>query len=226
MPKNKDLKRLVRSRMQKTGESYTTARARLIARRAPTAKDEAAPPADLAALGGMKDETVLGRTGRTWAQWVRALDALGCASMGHGEIAELVHTRFEQSGWWSQMVTVGYERIHGRRTRNQLASGVFAVSKNRTFAVPIEALARAFAPGARAQWLAAAPAKERKTTRKVARWVEADGSWVDVSLVPKGAAKSTASVQHTRIASRADVEARRAMWAERLEALGAWLAAR
>jgi hypothetical protein len=32
MPRDKDLKRLVRTRMQKTGESYTTARARIVSK--------------------------------------------------------------------------------------------------------------------------------------------------------------------------------------------------
>jgi hypothetical protein len=35
MPTQKDLKRLVRARMKKTGESYTAARARLLAKRPP-----------------------------------------------------------------------------------------------------------------------------------------------------------------------------------------------
>ena len=32
MPRNKDLKRLVRARMQKTGEAYTAARAQIVAK--------------------------------------------------------------------------------------------------------------------------------------------------------------------------------------------------
>ncbi len=49
MPSQKDLKRLVRARMQKTGEAYTAARAQLLAKpsRARTTKETArsAPPA-------------------------------------------------------------------------------------------------------------------------------------------------------------------------------------
>ena len=35
MPRNKDLKRLVRARMRKTGEDYTAARARILEKSAP-----------------------------------------------------------------------------------------------------------------------------------------------------------------------------------------------
>jgi hypothetical protein len=222
MPKNKDLKRLVRSRMQKTGESYTTARAHLIARRA--APEPATPPpprADLAALAGMRDAAVSEKTGRSWSGWVATLDAAGAMAMTHTAIAAMLHERFAVPRWWSQMVTVGYERIRGRRAKNQVGSG-FSVSKTRTFAVPVATLAKAFAPRARAQWLDGKPSKERKTTAKVARWEEADGSWVDVFLLAKGA-KSSASVQHTRLSTSADVARRRAQWADRLAMLAGWL---
>jgi len=238
--RNKDLKRLVRSRMQKTGESYTTARAHLIARRStaapPIAKTNAttntngavraAEPADLAQLAGMRDETIAAKTGCTWASWVRTLDKLGAASMTHPEIAALVHERFKVSGWWSQTVTVGYERIRGRRSRNQVARGDFTVSKSRTFAVPVATLVQAFAPKARAQWLGAEVAKERKTTTKVVRWIEADGTWADVFLLPKGTSKSTANAQLSRLSSSEHLESWRARWAERLQALAEWLARR
>ncbi len=230
MPKNKDLKRLVRSRMQKTGESYTTARAHVIARRPAPAQPKNAPPplppGDLAQLAGMRDETIKARTGCTWAKWVAALDYLGAVSMTHTEIAALVHERFKVSGWWSQAVTVGYERIRGRRGINQVAGGHFAVSKSKTFAVPVATLLRALAPRQRAEWLGEKASKERKSTAKTVRWIEADGTWVDVFPLGKGAAKSTANVQHSRLKSRADVETWRARWAERLQALTDWLARR
>jgi hypothetical protein len=92
MPTNKDLKRLVRARMQKTGEAYTTARAQLLHKqqlpsaspRTPTAP----PPApDYGKLAGMSDATIEARTGRTWAQWVSVLDPVGAHQWPHREIA-------------------------------------------------------------------------------------------------------------------------------------------
>lgn len=230
MPKNKDLKRLVRSRMQKTGESFTTARRHVLAK-SRVADERAAPPkssskkpvADAAAITGMRDDAVAAKTGRTWAQWLEVLDAAGAAAMTHTEIATLVHTKFEQTGWWSQMVTVGYERLRGRRQKNQTTSG-FAVSKSKTFALPLATVLAAFAPRARRGWLGDAPAKQRKSTDKVVRWTTDDGSFVDVYLWPKAAAKTLVSVQHTRLRSSADVETARAAWGERLQSLAGWLA--
>ena len=101
MPKNKDLKRLVRARARKTGESYTTARARLLEKKAPV---EDQPPLDLPALAGYSDEVVEKRTGCTWETWVKHLDYIGAESMPHRDIARHIGDKFEVSGWWAQAV--------------------------------------------------------------------------------------------------------------------------
>jgi hypothetical protein len=63
MPTGKDFKRLVRGRMQKTGESYTAARAILLKK--PARKPAPLRPAtpDYAALAGMSDATIHRRGG-------------------------------------------------------------------------------------------------------------------------------------------------------------------
>src|SRR6476646_8186665 len=101
MPREKDLKRLVRARMQKTGEAYTAARAQIIKKTAPK-KSPAAPtsaPAakkiDYATLAGMSDAVVKEKTGCTWKAWVGALDYHDAAEMSHAEIAKLIKTEFE-----------------------------------------------------------------------------------------------------------------------------------
>jgi len=56
MPTDKDFKRLVRGRMEKTGESYTTARALLRKQKPAAAAVAPAPaPADYAKLAGRSD---------------------------------------------------------------------------------------------------------------------------------------------------------------------------
>ncbi len=67
MPKQKDLKRRVRSRMKKTGESYTAARTRVIQKKADAKPATKQPqPAEFAGLAGYSDETVKAKTGCTW----------------------------------------------------------------------------------------------------------------------------------------------------------------
>ena len=135
MPKQKDLKRLVRSRMQKTGEAYTAARLQLLKKKS--------PQPDLARLAGMSDAVVGRKTGRTWAEWVETLDAARAAELPHREIAKYVSSLGTPS-WWTQMVTVGYERIRGLRAKGQQRSGAYQISRSRTFPVPVETLFNAF----------------------------------------------------------------------------------
>jgi hypothetical protein len=126
MPTNKDLKRLVRARMRKTGEAYTAARAHIIKKPKAAAASKpnlATTSVDYAALAGMSDEKVKAKTGCTWERWVRALDGKGAERMSHRDIARLVSEKYKVDGWWSQTVTVGYERIKGLRARGQRRDG-------------------------------------------------------------------------------------------------------
>jgi hypothetical protein len=50
-----------------------------------------------------------------------------------------------------------------------------------------------------------------------------DGTSVEVGFYARGEAKSQVALQHSKLASKADVQARKAFWAERLEALAALL---
>lgn len=151
MPRNKDLKRLVRARMEKTGEAYTAARAQIIKRtNSPASIDDVIVPTpaklvvptltDYPALAGMSDDAVKERTGCTWERWVYALDHAGADGMSHREIARLVHEKYEVGSWWSQTVTVGYERIKGLRARGQGRDGTYDATKSRTFDVPLDTL--------------------------------------------------------------------------------------
>ncbi len=242
MPRQKDLKRLARSRMAKTGESYTTARARLLEKKkkarkaASPAKSPAAgssgkpAAADLARLAeqaGMSDDAVRAKTGRTWAEWVETLDAVDAASKPHKEIAEHVHAEHGVPGWWAQTVTVGYERIKGLREIGQRRSGAYEANKSKTLSVPLAALYRAFSdkrirnrrlPGAELTVRTATPEKSMRIT-----WEE-DGTSVEVYFYAKGKEKSQVALQHRKLPSKAAAEKRKKFWAERLTALAELLA--
>jgi uncharacterized protein YndB with AHSA1/START domain len=250
MPVNKDFKRLVRGRMKKTGESYTTARANLLksrssrttrprvpsrataavapataaapANRAAQGRTAAAPTPDYARLAGMSDAAVKAKTGCTWDRWVLALDYHKAYDWPHRKIVEYVHQKYKMPGWWSQMVTVGYERIKGLRDVGQRRGGSYEASKSRTFNAPAAAVFDAFADeSVRSRWLPGVSLTVRKATSpKSVRITWDDGSSVQVWLTAKGAGKCSAAVQHTKLPDRAAVERTKQYWAERLAALG------
>lgn len=223
MPEKKDLKRLVRSRMARTGESYTTAlariRARRPARRTSASETPAPAPTDLAERAGMSDASVSKATGRDWKGWVAVLDRAGAAALPHREITRWLAAQHDLTSWWTQMVAVGYERIRGRRQKGQKADGGYSVNKSRTYPVPLADLWTAF--GRCDAWigeplLRMSTATRHRTMRM--RWT--DGAPVVAAFLDKGPAKSAVALQHDRIATRAEADRLRAWWTERLAALG------
>jgi hypothetical protein len=230
MPTNRDLKRLVRVRMKKTGEAYTAARTQIL-RKKPAL--QAVPPKaqkthEYSELAGMRDDAVKEKTGRTWAAWVRTLDRAGAPEWPHGKIARYVHEAFGVPGWWSQTVTVGYERIKGLRAIGQRMDGSFEASKSRTFSVPVARLYRAWKDArVRSKWLPGVALTVRKAVpEKSMRITWPGGTSVEAWFVSKGAAKSQVALAHTRLGSKADADDRKAYWDDRLRALGEALTTR
>lgn len=219
MTEHKSFKRLVRARMEKTGESYTSARAKLLR------------AADPAGFDGVKlstsDETIRQRTGRGWEEWFELLDEWGAPGRPHREIARWLA---EQQGlhplaWNVQAVAGSYERARGLRAVGEKDDG-FVVTVSRTVAVPVERLYEAFVSGAlRAEWLPDGRLRERTATRpKSARfdWGD-DDTRVNVTFLVKDSARSTAALEHRRLADANQAARMKAYWRERLLALKATL---
>jgi uncharacterized protein YndB with AHSA1/START domain len=225
MPTRKDFKRLVRRRMEKTGESYTSARAHLLRPSSPSGRSATAARRDLAALAGIGDPAVRAATGRDWSQWTRLLDALGAHEWPHERIAAHLAGEFGLRPWWSQTTTVGYERIRGLRAIGQRRSGAWEVTKTRTFASrPDKVFGALRVARTRKRWLPAArPTVRAATPSRSVRLRWDDGTRVEVTLVAKTGGKTTVQVQHRGLPNRAAVDRLKRYWAERLDALAALL---
>lgn len=215
MTRQRSFKRLVRSRMEKTGESYTAARAVLLSGEEPRGAEQ--PPL-LAS-----DERIRRRTGRGWEEWFDLLDDWGATERPHREIARWVA---DQLGigplvWDAQAITSSYERARGLRAEGETEEG-FAASATRTVAVPVERLFDAVVEESqRRSWLPDGELSERTSTRpKSARFNWGDGTTrVMVAFHSKGAEKSTMALQHVRLRDGDEAERMKAYWRERVSAL-------
>ena len=234
MPTNKDFKRVVRDRMKKTGESYTAARAQLLREKPPskgrarTARSlQAAPATDYAKIAGMSDTAVKNATGCTWSRWVAALDYAKAESWSHKQIAEYVHTKYKVPDWWTQMVTVGYERIKGLRARGQRRDGSYEISKSKVIPVPVTDLFAAFDDAKRrGRWLTdVEPEVRHATPNKSMRLRWPDGSAVDIGFFAKGDAKSQVAIGHRKLASESEAARMKTFWTQKLQALARLLTA-
>jgi len=231
MTTNKALKRDVRARMNKTGESYTTARHYLLPQHliASEPDDEpAAAPAKMpvlpprAADPGMSDEAIARGTGKTWDELFALLDAWGASERTHPEIAVYAQQAFGISVWWAQGVTVGYERARGMRKMHERTDG-YSANVNRTFGVPLEPLYAAVSDDdQRSNWLDPNSIRVRSATANKAWRCEMveDDSRVEIRFTAKSPEKTSIAIQQTRLATEVDVSRWRGFWKERLDDLG------
>jgi hypothetical protein len=178
--------------------------------------------------GGISDAAVKKATGCDWKSWIWHLDKAGCAEMSHKEIAKVVYESWPKvGGWWSQMVTVGYEQAKGLRAKNQM-KGSWRVSSSKTVGVPVKSLFAAWKDSKkRAAWLKDHRFTVRKATAPKSMritWVDGVTS-VEANFYATGAKKSMVALQHDKLTSAKDVAKMRAYWGKALEKLKATIEA-
>jgi uncharacterized protein YndB with AHSA1/START domain len=204
--------------MEKTGESYTTARAQLLPDPRPATVPGYEPR--------MSDEKVEAATGRVWADWFDLLDEWRAVDREHPEIAGWLRTEHGVAGWWAQTVTVEYERARGLRPFRGDRDGTHNVSASKTVNVPVERLFEAWSdPELRAPWLGDHELHERTSTPpKTARYDWMDGSTrVIVGFEAIAESKSRVAVSHERLPDEDEAARLKAFWRERLAELKAQL---
>ncbi len=211
MTVQKSFKRLVRARMEKTGESYTAARAVLL--RASEPEPQLVAP----------DATIRERTGRGWEEWFDLLDEWGAADRPRREISRYLadFQGRDPLAWNVQAVVKSYERARRGYVIGQHEDG-FSVTASKTVAVPVERLFAAVVdPAERERWLPDGELRARTTLPpRSARFDWGDGSSrVHVSIAAKGEAKSTAVLSHERLPDAAEADRMKAYWRERVATL-------
>ena len=213
MTRQKSFKRLVRARVEKTGESYTSARASLLA--ATETKTTEGPTLT------MSDDAIRRRTGHGWEHWFDLLDEWGATERSHTDAARWLREEQDTGGWNAQAIVVSYERARGLRAVGEHADG-FTVTASRTVAVPVDRLYEAFVDERlRRRWLPEAELRERTATRpRSARydWGE-DGTRLVVGFESKANGKSLVALAHEKLPDADGAERMKAYWRERVAVL-------
>jgi hypothetical protein len=192
--------------------------------------------------GSVSDAKSREKTGHGLDHWFAVLDRFGAIEKGHSAAARHLYDEHKVSGWYSQGITVAYERARGVRSVNQRCDGDFEVSVSKVITADTVTLIKAFTDARRRrQWTSEAnPALVKALSSAVAdkastgfvvrpdglgrfryKW---DGTTVQFYLEPKPAGKVSLVVQHTKLADAAMVDKRRAEWKQAFTALAAYLA--
>lgn len=166
------------------------------------------------------DESVKKATGRSWNEWFKILDRKKMNLKTHKEIAGWLHGNHEISGWWSQMVTVEYEKERGMREDYQKPGG-YEISAGKTINVSADKLFSFFADKVkRRKWLKEKMEISTATPNKSLRalWID-DGTRVSVNFYPKSETKCQVTVQHLKLKDKESAVSRKKFWADRLSLL-------
>jgi hypothetical protein len=210
MTRQKSFKRLVRARMDKTGESYTSARGALLG-----AQEPVETPLT------MSDEAIRRRTGHGWEHWFDVLDEWGASERSHADIARWLAEEQGTGGWNAQAVTVSYERARAGRAVGEHADG-FSVTASKTVSVPVERLYDAVVDERqRRSWLPEGELRERTATRpRSARfdWGES-GTRIVVGFEAKPDGRSVVAMAHERLPDAGEAERMKTFWRERVAVL-------
>lgn len=249
MTQAKKLKKTIRARARKTGESYTAARRQVLKARARrvSLREPAKPAAPAAAKptptrGAVSDTSIRRKTGHGLDHWFAVLDAFDPRAQGHTDRARYLYEEHGVPGWHSQGIAVAYERARGLRAINQACDGSFQVSVSRAVAAPLQAVVEAIGQAKqRAAWLASADpslagavnaafAGDKPRSVKVKDAFNAnvripwDGSTVEIRITGKAGAGTTVVADNKNLSQQSLVEVRRAQWKVALDALKSHLA--
>jgi uncharacterized protein YndB with AHSA1/START domain len=161
------------------------------------------------------------KTGKGWNEWLAILDRAHAAKLGHKATAELLNRKHGVPGWWSQMVTVGYEQARGLRAKHQKPEG-FEISATRVIDSDVKSVFKAWVDAKRrARWLPKTALTVHKSTPyKSLRITWTDGAKsISVGFYAKGADKAQVALAHGKLSSAAQAKKMKAFWSKRLDAL-------
>lgn len=166
-------------------------------------------------MPSISSEAVKAKTGKGWDEWFAALDKAKANTMDHKVITEMLSTKFKVSLWWSQMVTVEYERARGLREVHETKQG-FVASVSRTINVSAQELWPMLEEPARKQWLKNKLEVSSSTFPRSMRGKMSDGSRVEFGITSKGANKCSIAAQHSKLTNAEAVATKKAFWQDAL----------
>ena len=214
MTRNESFKRRIRARMARTGEKYGAARRGLV--------DHASARNDRgwASDPEHSDEVIRANTGRGWDEWRDLIDAWPGRDDGHAAVAAWLHEQHGVPGWWAQSVTVGWERITGRRLPHQVADGTFTANRSATIAADPEALRELLLDADSREWLfpGLGPQLRSRPTSKTLR-IGLTVGVAEIAMAPKADGRVTLTVSHAKLPTADEVGFWKEFWGDWLAAL-------
>jgi len=161
-------------------------------------------------------------TGKKWEEWFSIIDSVG-KGMEHKDIASYLHKEFQVTGWWSQMITVAYEKEKGLRENYQRPDG-YSISVSKVIEAPVSTLYRQCEnKEMQDKWLSKYDGNMiigKSNTNKSMRITWVDGKTnLEINFYHRGESKSQIVVQHNKLSDNKQAEKMKLYWRDSLERL-------
>ena len=190
----------------------------------------------------ISDEAVSKATGKNWKHWFQVLDKFDVKNNGHKAAALFLFDKCGVPGWWSQMITVEYERERGLRKVGERPDG-FEISASKTIAAPVskvfsawanaDKLNRWFTTGAVQQFKTGGTYSNNNHDKGVFKRIvlnrtikftwdnenHCPGTMVMVEFTPKPDGRTVVRITHSRIKSLKEAEGMKTGWKWALDSL-------
>ena len=183
----------------------------------------------------MDDTPVTNATGRALGDWFAILEGRGARELPHRDIARLLQDEYDVPGWWSQNVTVEYEKHIGRRETGQTQAGDYEATVTRTLPGDMDAALDRWVAGLPEGGTAAAfdgvPFAGESSISRTEKWrywrvALADGTRVTVTISDKpggaaiaGGPAALLAVTSSKLPTRGDSDRWKAFWRRYLAGL-------
>ncbi|MEP0814097.1 MAG: SRPBCC domain-containing protein [bacterium] len=201
---------------------------------------------EAAAARSISDDAVRKATGKSWEHWFKVLDKFDVQANGHRNAAYHLYEKHNVPAWWSQMVTVEYERARGLRQVNERPDG-FQISVSKTIAAPafeaFDAWAKAaklnkwFTTGAKQKFEEGGAYSNGDNDKGVFRRIVMDklirftwenekhspGTVVEVQFEAKPGGKSVVRVIHSKLSDKKCADDMKTGWKWALDSLASYL---
>lgn len=186
----------------------------------------------------VSDENVKMETGKSFAEWWKALDVFGGPAKGRREIGAYLYGELKVDAWWSATLQVEYERHKGVVEKDGRGKGYTICATKSVKATPERCWETCASGKALDAWFGpkneldlkaggslanadgnAADVKgvtPGKTIRLIWKDPSAPGTPVEIKFQP-AAGKTTVMVTHDRLQTREEADGLRAAWGEALE---------
>jgi hypothetical protein len=169
----------------------------------------------------ISDESVIKSTGKSWNEWFSLLNKSGAKKMEHNKVARLLHSKYDLSAWWSQMVTVQYEQEIKGRKKHETTSG-YQISKSKTLAYSLSKTFNAVLSSAKRKvWLKDPEFKITTSTKNKSihgKWIDGQTN-IEFQFYSKDKSKTQVVVQLSKIRTLAEAERMKKYWGKNLNYL-------